>query len=380
MYMVYFVLMLLFYTYFGYPLVLLLLSACARLRIKNDEIEPKVSLIIAAYNEEQVIAKKIENSLDLEYPKEKLEIIVVSDASDDSTDEIVKKYVDRGVILHRMEKRGGKISGHHSVVSKTKGEILIFSDATGLYKKDVVRKLVANFADKRVGCVGGILRYVDPKSSMLGAGEGLYWRYEMFLRKKESMLGKLPAVSGSIYAVRKELYVDFPSDLADDLIVPLTAQKKGYFVVYEQDAVCVEETISNKKQEFAKRSRIANQNIRGILYMKDMLNVFKYRLTAFILFSHKFLRLVVPVAMILLFILTVFLAGENSFLNVLLVLQLIFYLSALAGYILEKIGQKNRILAISFYFCTTNIGLLFGVLKFILGKNEKIWQPYRDEK
>lgn len=365
------------YAYFGYPLLLAMICKFIKYRVDKRDITPFVTLIVAAYNERAVIGQKIENILSLDYSKDKLEVIIISDASTDNTDSIVNEYKDRGIKLHRMTKRGGKIVGHQAVISKVQGEIIVFSDATGMYKPDAIKKLVANFNDQKIVCVGGILRYVNQKKSTLGKGEGLYWRYEVFLRKLESKLGKLPTVSGSIYAVRKDWYIDFPGDLADDLIIPLNALKKGYKVVYEPEAICFEETISDKKQELAKRARIANQNSRGLLYMKDILNPFKYGLTAIIVFSHKLLRLIAPILLILMFSTSLLIMNRSLVFKILFWLQIGFYFAALAGYILVLLGKKNKSLTVPYYFCTTNYGVFLGILRFISGVDELTWDPVR---
>ncbi len=370
-------LLLITYAYFGYPLFLILLARINGKNIKKEEISSGVTLIIAAYNEEKVIRNKIENSLNLDYPKDKLEIIVVSDCSSDNTDAIVGEYTNRGVRLLRLEERGGKVKGHREAVKAARGDILVFSDATGIYEKDAIRMLVRNFADSRVGCVGGMLQYSNPNSTMLGSGEGLYWKYEVMLRKKESSLGKLPAVSGSIYAVRKHLYGEFPEYLADDLVIPLLTQQSMMFSIYEPKAICVEEVVATEQEEFAKRARIANQNINGIIYMRALLNPLRYRLTSFILISHKILRQLVPIALILLYGSNAILAFSHSFYRVSFIGQNFFYVMAALGAVIYRRKYKCKLFNIPFYFCTTNIGISMGIIRYFLKRNAAVWQPVR---
>ncbi len=365
------------YAYVGYPVLLCIIKTLRKVRVKQGAVTPQVSLIIAAYNEEIVIREKIKNTLLLDYPKEHLEIIVVSDCSTDNTDAIVKEYENQGVKLLRIPERGGKVAGHREAVKIAGGDILVFSDATGMYESDAVKKLVRNFADEKVGCVGGMLKYINSADSTLGSGEGLYWRYEVFLRKMESNLGSLAAVSGSIYAVRKGLYFDFPEKLADDLVIPLFSRQKGYYVVYEPEAVCVEETVTDNAQELAKRARIANQNIRGILYMKHMLNFFRYPVTSLVLFSHKLLRQLVPLILLILLGVNGLLSAFRYEYMFLFLCQICFYAAALAGYRLDRKKQKNKLLFIPYYFCTTNVGILFGFLKLMRGRDERVWEPVR---
>lgn len=372
-----FIIVLIFYTYFGYPLFLSFLTLFSKKQIDKSEIFPFVSLVIAAYNEEKVITKKIENSLSLDYPKDKLEIIVASDCSTDKTHQIVKDFADRGVKLYISKKRAGKTACRNEMIGQTRGEIVIFSDATGIYKKDVIKKLVRNFNDRRVGCVGGILRYINPKNSMVGAGEGLYWNYEVSIRKKESMLGNLMAVSGSIYAMRKKLYISPPKELADDLISPLMTKKQGYYCVYEPEAICMEETTTGTQDELSKRARIALRNIMGLHYMKTLFNPFKYGIFSFKLFSHKILRLAVPVLLILIAILNIVLLTESQLYLFLAMLQGMFYVFACIGYLLYRVKKGHKLFYIPLYFCTTNLGILLGIINFLSGKNKMTWEPAR---
>ena len=372
-----FVFILTLYAYTGYPVILKIGARLFQIRVKREIFFPKVTFIIAAYNEEKIIKEKIKNTLSLDYPKDQLEIIVVSDCSTDRTDEIVKGYENRGVKLLRMIERGGKVEGHKMAVKSAASEILVFSDATGMYEKDALKYLTRYFSDSRVGCVGGMLRYFNPINSALGSGEGLYWKYEVFLRKAESLLGSLTAVSGSIYAVRKKMYLEFPSELADDLIIPLNCLKNGLHTIYEPRAVCWEETVSHQRQELAKRARIANQNICGLLYMKEMFNPKKYPRTVFILFSHKLLRQLLPVLLILLFGLNLIVSSVSSFYYVLFVAQVLFYGAAFLGFMKEKTAGKNKLLSVPYYFCTTNLGILFGLMNFLRGKHEATWSTIR---
>jgi len=372
------ILALIIYTYFGYPVFLTLMALLERKQFKKSEITPTVSLIIAAYNEEKSIQQKIVNSLSLDYPKDKLEIIIASDCSSDKTEEITAKYRDQGVRLSVAQKRSGKTAGRNRVVPEARGEINLLSDATGMYEKDVIRKLVRNFADRQVGCVAGILRYINPTSSVVGSGEGLYWRYEVVLRKKESLLGNLTAVSGSIYAFRKELFRKIPEELADDLIMPLTVKKLGYFCVFEPEAVCTEEAAKEDSEEFSKRVRIANRNIMGLLYCASLLNIFKYGVFAVQLISHKVLRLLMPLMMIALFVINPLIMNRSEIFASVWAAQIFFYGAALLGFIIQKrFSKRNKVLCVPLFFCLTNLGILLGIFKFCRGQKKAIWEPVR---
>lgn len=367
-----------FYTYFGYPVLLSLAAKAWKKEIRKGDIFPHVSLIIAAYNEEKTIEEKIKNCLGLDYPKDKIEIIVASDCSTDKTDEIVRRFEPDKVKLSRSQERRGKTAGRNRVIPESKGEVIILSDATGMYEKDAVKKLVRNLHDERVGGVGGILKYINPSNSMVGEGEGLYWRYETMLRNKESLIGNLMAVSGSIYAFRKNLYRKIPEELADDLIVPLTINKLGYYTVLEQEAVCIEMTTKNDKEESSKRARIANRNIMGLLYMKELFNFVKYGFISIELFSHKALRLLMPLFLIFIFAAGLILIQKSSFYAFFTFMQILFYLSACAGYIAQRhLHKKSRILYVPLFFCVSNWSVLLGILKFLSGYKHAIWEPAR---
>lgn len=345
--------------------------------IHKKRIEPNVSLVIPAYNEEKSIRDKLENVLALNYPPGKIEIIVVSDASSDRTDEIVDGFRHRGVTLLRMEHRNGKIAAYRRALSHLRGEIIVFSDATSILDSEAVAKLVGNFNDSSVGCVGGLLRYVNPGKAMVGEGESQYWSYEKKIREYESHLSSLTSVSGTLYAVRKNLYPgDMKDDLADDFIVPFEVKKKGFRVVLEPEAVCVERAVHSMAEEMAKRIRITLQNIRGLLDRIEILNPFKYGVYSILVISHKLFRLLVPVFLMMLFISNAVLAFESNLFLVLLLFQGIFYLTAVIGYFTSK-KLKLKIVESVFYFCLSNLAILIGILRFVKGRKVVTWEPIR---
>lgn len=204
-----------------------------------------------------------------------------------------------------------------------------------------------------------MLKYVNPSGSMVGSGEGLYWNYEVSLRKMESGMGNLTAVSGSVYAFRRQLFRPIPEELADDLIMPLEVKESGYYCIYEPEAVCVEETTKNEKEESAKRIRIANRNILGLIYKRNLFNVFKYGFFSWELFSHKVLRLLVPLFMIIIFILNILLAKLSVFYFATLLMQFVFYLFAYLGFLIQKKqGKTKKLFTIPLFFCVSNLSIL----------------------
>jgi cellulose synthase/poly-beta-1,6-N-acetylglucosamine synthase-like glycosyltransferase len=384
----------LLYTYFGYPILLSFLSKFKRkIPVCKKNITPKISVLISAYNEEGVIAEKLNNVLTLDYPKEKMEIVVISDASTDKTDEIVKEFATQGVQLYRLRKRSGKIAAYRKAFPYLKGEIVVFSDATSHLEKNSVMYLISNFNDPSVGCVGALLKYINPNSVLVGKGESKYWQYEKKIKEHESSLCSLTSISGTLYAVRKAFYpYTMKEDLADDLIIPLTVKKKGMRTILEPKAVCIELTTSTVKEEMAKRIRITIQNIRGLINQMDILNPFRYGLYSLLVISHKLLRLLVPVFLLMLFAANSALMMTSRIYLVVFMAQVAFYF--FGAFLLKKgdspyfctKGQKTKNEAVAFftktvnvifYFCLSNLAILAGIIGFFKGRKVATWEPIR---
>lgn len=371
-----FSLSLLIYIFIGYPLILGILSALFGKRVNKRDFSPSVSLIISAYNEENFIRQKIENSLELDYPKEKLEIIVASESMD-KTNEIVREYASKGVVLYAYEKREGKRATLYKTVPLAKGEIIVFSDANAMYKKDAIKTLVRNFSDNRIGCVSGRLRYVNPKQSAIGKSETSYWEYDFILKSLASRLFSLAGgVNGSILAVRKDLYDPIDKYRGDDYEISCRVEINGYGVILEPEAISYEETSENLKQEFKRKVRLATWNLKStILLLCEALQK-RRLLTAFILFSHRFLRYTTPLWIIFLFISNIFLLDGSP--RYFFFLQLIFFFLAFSGFIMEKMNHKgNSLFLIPFYFCMVNYAALLAITKNLFNKTEMLWEKVR---
>lgn len=364
------------YTYFGYPLALYLISLIMNNKINKKNIEPEITFLITAYNEEKHIREKIENTLNLDYPREKLEIIVASDASSDETDEIVNDYKNKGVILYRVEGRVGKTEVQNQAVKIAKGEIVIFSDADSMYDKFAITKIVRNFNDIKIGGVSGECRYINPHKKSIGFAVKIFWFYEIIIKKIQTKINTLTGVSGCIYAIRKELYVPLPKNIISDLVEPLKIFEKGYRVVYESKAIAYEKTRESSKKEFAMRVRVISRGMYGILNMKKLLNPFKYGLFSFQLFSHKVLRWIVSFFVISLFFSNFFLLGEKNY-NIIFTIQVIFYLFAFLGMIYGFLDKKIKIFSIPLYFCIVNCASIIAFLKTIKGIKITVWETER---
>ncbi len=373
--------MLALYIYLGYFLLVIFLGKVMQKKVKKANIEPSVALMIAAYNEESSIAKKIENSLSLDYPQDKFKIIVVSDGSTDRTDEIVKSYADRGVELIRVEGRVGKTEARNVAVRSVREEIIIFSDATTKYKTDIVRKLVRNFADKTVGMVTGHLIYQDGDDTQMGLGQKLYWQYESLIKKSQTEMGTLTGSVGCVTAFRTGLYTPLPDNIIEDFTGPLMMVMKGFRVVYEEEAICFEETTTKSSKEWSMRVRVIRGGMTGLLFAKKILNPFQYPLASFQLISHKILRWMVPLFMIFFATVTlqaVLADSEYLVAQVLLIIQLLFYGSAALAFLLEKKGIHLKITAIPFYFVVVNLAALVAMFKMLNHTLEATWEPQRD--
>jgi len=371
--------LLLDYIYFGYPFLLYLLSFFRRSQIRTDETyQPTVSLIIAAYNEEAVIADKIENSLRLDYPKDKFEIIVFSDASSDRTDEIVKRYAEQGVKLLRIEGRKGKTYCQNEAAKIARGEILVFSDANSMYEPDAIRKLVRHFADERVGCVSGELRYRSDKGGV--EGERAYWKYDQIIKRLESKASSLVTANGAIYAVRRNLYEPLQADVISDFAEPLTIVQKGYRVIYEPEAVAWETTAKDPKKEFRRRLRIVTRSVHSLLRDRSLLNLLnplRYGVFSIQLWSHKVLRWLSGLFLLLIFALNIPLLGQGTVYIITMAGQGAFYLLAFWGFISEAVLNRRapKLPHIAYYFCLSCYAMLKGVYNGLRGRTIVTWQP-----
>lgn len=368
----------LFYTYIGYPLFVYAVSRLLPKSINRDDFAPFVTVLITAYNEEKAIRSKLENTLQIDYPKEKLEILVASDCSNDGTDTIVKEFAEKNVKLYRQTERLGKTMAQNSAVEKASGEIILFSDATTMYKRDVLKAMLPNFADKTVGCVAGKLIYVDESRSPVGKGAKSYWSYETFLKEAESRACSLIGASGCLYAVRKSAYQPMYPEACSDFLICTILYRQGLRSVYEPNAVCTEETNRRTDKEMRMRVRVISQTYTDLWRNLAMLNPFKSGFYAIELISHKVFRYAVPFFLILLFFSSMILAFSSTFFAVIFALNIAFYFLALVAWLLEKTKRSLGILAMPLYFVLTNLASLIGFYKFLRGERYARWEPIRD--
>ena len=306
-----------------------------------------------------------------------MEIVVCSDGSNDNTDALVREYSNQGVVLHRVEGRQGKTEAQNQTVNITSGDIIIFSDANAFYHKDAIKKLVRNFNDNSVGGVCGQLSYIRTMQNSQNT-ENAYWSFEKFLKETESKIGSVLGANGSIYAIRRDLYVPLKSDLISDFVEPLKIIEQGYRVVYEKEAISEEkfESVDNGLKAFKRKVRINNRSIRGIFHTLGLLDIRKYGLISLCLFSHKILRYLMPFLLILIFILNFFLLNSIEW-WLLFAMQIIFYGFSLIGSVYEKNEKHNILFSYPWYFFWTHTAILYAWYEFFRGKKRVVWEPQR---
>lgn len=371
---------LLAYVYVGYPVLVFLASRFFAKPVKRGEVEPVVTVLITAFNEEASIAQKIENTLALEYPKDKLEILVASDGSTDRTDEIVREFAPQGVKLFRQEGRVGKTETQNNAVKRATGEIVLFSDATTHYEPDVLRKVLPSFADESVGCVAGRLVYVDGAGTGVGTGARGYWNYETFIKTAESSVCSLIGASGCLYAVRRDAYRDMYREACSDFLICTVLYRQGLRSVFEPAAVCFEDTNQRTKDEMRMRVRVIAQTFTDLWRNLDMLNPLKSGFYAIELLSHKLLRYAVPLMLLAVFISSAALAFGSQFFSIILTLQMLFYFGAFAGWLLERVGLRSTLLVIPLYFVLANLASVIAFYRFVRGERIATWEPIRESR
>jgi cellulose synthase/poly-beta-1,6-N-acetylglucosamine synthase-like glycosyltransferase len=353
---------LLVHTYVVYPFTLPVLRLFVpRRKAPGDPNRFKVSMVIAAHNEEKVIEEKIRNCFDLEFPRKNLEILIGSDCSTDGTNAIVARHAP-DVKLVAFHQRGGKAAVLNQLVPRTQGEILVFCDANTMLLPNALQKLLAHFEDPEVGCVCGRLILHDAGHSALGIGESIYWNLESEIKKQEGRLGIVIGANGGIYALRKELFESIPVDrkAMDDFYVTTRVLKAGKAAIYEPQAIGSEETSLDAYGEFQRKVRIGQANFNLLPKYLGLLNPL-HGLVAYGFFSHKLLRWVAPLLMLALLAANAFLLSEGPVYQAAFALQGLLYGCAGIGHFRKGKTRKSRLLLIPFYFVSMNMALLIGL-------------------
>jgi len=366
----------LLYVYIGYPLFLLCLSTFFRKPRATPGYTPFLSIMVAAYNEEVGIKKKIEQTLNLDYPVNKMEIVVLSDGSTDRTDEIVQSFRDPRIRLLHVCGRKGKTNAQNEGVLEARGEVLVFSDATTIYHPQALRYLASKYIDPGVGAVSGRYRYFDPQgNSPTGLGTMAFWNYENFIKKMQSTIWTISGCCGCIYSVRREAYTPLSSEVISDLVQPLHVIRKGYRAVFEDRALAYEETTQSTSDEFSMRVRVVTRGIRGLLSIPALLMPWKFAWVSFQLWSHKVSRWLVPFFLLALFASNLLL-WRGPFYRLVLGMQALFYTLTLLS-LLIPVQRIWKPLGIPLYFCTLNAAALVSVIEVLHGKKYVVWQSVR---
>ncbi|HET6373338.1 MAG TPA: glycosyltransferase family 2 protein [Candidatus Polarisedimenticolia bacterium] len=360
------------YAYVGYPVLIWLLSLLAgrsrRTAGQEAAWRPMVSILIPAYNEQEVIGRKIENTLSLDYPADKREIIIASE-SDDATDSIVRRYAGQGVTLLSSSVRRGKVANLARAVPASKGEILVFTDANALVRPDALRLLVRHFADLRVGAVSARLVYRDSARAASAAGEEAYWGLEMLVKRASSRLGSLPGANGSMFCLRRDLYLPISVDRGDDFELPIRAILHGYDSILEPRAVTQEEASATFRDEYRRKVRIINwMVVSALILLREALEKRRW-LLAFQLLSHKLNRWAVPFYLLALLPISLWLAPRGEIYLAAAWAQCLLYALALAGLLAIRAGRGLKVLTLPLYFVVVNAASFVGLVTRALGRD-----------
>lgn len=370
--------LMLVYVYVGYPLVIRWLGARLQRSVRAAEPgtwQPTVTVLIAAYNESRHIVETVRNKLELDYPADKLNVIVISDESEDGTDDLVRDLNDPRVQLIRQEPRAGKTSALNLAMPQATGEIIVFSDANSLYGADTMKHLVAPLADPAVGYVTGRMLYKAPDGSLTGEGCSSYMNYENKLREWETALGSIVGVDGGVDAMRRSAFRPLRADQLPDFVQPLQVRQQGYRLVYAPQAQLFEDALAETNDEFRMRVRVSLRAMHALKDKAAMLNPIHYGLFAWQLMSHKVLRYLAFLFMLLAFLVNIPLAMSGGWVwPALLVGQCAFYTLGLVGHLLRR-QALPKIVGLIYYFSLINLASGLAFVQFLMGRKQVVWKP-----
>ena len=361
-----------FYAYAGYPLLLLIIGLIRSRPVRGMPFQPTVSFIITAYNEENRIIEKLKNSLRLEYPHDRLDIVVASDCSTDATDDIVRSFECSGVRLVRLNRKGGKEAAQKLAIESTTGEVLVFSDTATILEPAAISKIVKNFADETVGCVSSVDRFIDADGTV--SGEGAYVRYEMWLRQLETRVNTLVGLSGSFFAARRTVCRVWASDLQSDFNTLLNSVRQGLRGVADPDSVGYYKNLADQRKEYERKVRTVVRGISVFMRSLSLLNPLRYHLFAWQLLSHKLCRWLVPFAMIIALIANAVLAVSSTVYQATLLAQVAFYALAIL-YIATRRLPAMGMFRLPSFFVMVNVSILDAWFRYFRGERIVSWSP-----
>jgi cellulose synthase/poly-beta-1,6-N-acetylglucosamine synthase-like glycosyltransferase len=364
------------YTYVGYPLVLWVLTRLAPRDARKGPFEPTVTIIIAARNEADKIRRKIEHTLALQYPADRFDVLVASDASDDGTDEIVNEYAGRGVRLVRARQRKGKENAQGLALGVATGEIIVMTDSATLLEPEALRHLVANFADPTIGAVSSEDVLVDAAGNP--TAEGAYVKFEMWVRRLESRFHSIVGLSGSCFAIRRTLCGHWPSNLASDFLSALHAARAGYRAVADPSARGRFVAVASTKAEMQRKVRTFLRGITVLMASVDLMNPFRYGRFAFQLVSHKLLRFLAPILLVTALVASavVGVVAGDPLLRLAFWAQVAFYLPAYVCGVLPRL-QQQRLIRVAHFFTMVQVAMLMAWVKYAMGQQQVTWEPSR---
>jgi len=370
------------YTYLGYGLLLYILLKIkgvlfGKKPIPNSGYVPTVTVVVAAYNEAYCIEEKILNTLALNYPNDKIHFVFISDGSTDETPAIIAKYPQ--IIGMHEPGRSGKIAAVHRAMGKVETEIVVFTDANTMLNKDAILLMCRHYQDAKVGAIAGEKRVQIDESADATAGEGFYWKYESKLKKWDSELYSVVGAAGELFSIRTNLYEPVESDtILDDFMISMNIALKGYKIVYEPDAYATELASANTGEELKRKIRIAAGGVQSTIRLRSLLLPFKQPILSFEYISHRILRWVVtPYLMILAFFINIALVANLGLMNIygiMLLGQLLFYIAALLGWVMEQRQLKVKVFFIPYYFCLMNYAVIAGFVRYFFSEQSVLWE------
>ena len=374
-----------FYTYLGYGILLYLIIRLKRLvkgkpqtiAMPTDDALPTMTLMICAYNEQDIVAEKMQNTRALDYPKDKFRVMWVTDGSNDRTNELLAAYPEVDIVF--SPERRGKTAALKHGLCEVKTQYVAFTDANTMINPGAMKEIARQFTDKTVGCVSGEKRVAARQEGEMAAeGEGLYWRYESTLKKWDSELYSTMGAAGELYAMDPTLCRDVPDNaLLDDFMMSMYVVDEGHRIAYAPDAYALEYGSADIHEESKRKRRIAAGGLQSVWWLRRMLNPFRQPTVAFQYISHRVLRwTVTPFAMIILLLSNIALValGADTFFTIVLILQLLFYLAALLGYLLNERGHKNKLLFTAYYFVFMNLNVFRGMTYLKSHSNSGTWE------
>ncbi len=380
-------LFIIFYSYLGYGILLYILVKLKRIFIGkkkaiNPDYEPDVTLFVAAYNEKDYADEKVKNGFSLEYPKEKVKQLWITDGSNDGTPDILRKYASQGVEVYHEDARGGKIGAMNRGMQFVKTPIVIFSDGNTNLGHESIRRIVNLFSDPKVGCVSGEKRIYQKESDSAAGTEGIYWKYESTLKKWDAELYSVVGAAGELFAIRTDLYKHVEKDtLLDDFMISLRVAMKGFTIQYDPEAYAIETSSANVKEELKRKIRISAGGIQSIVRLAPLLNFFKYGTLSFQYISHRVLRwTLAPLGLLIILLVNFAITLQEGFttwespFTWLFWGQIIFYIAALLGWFLENRSIKIKILFIPYYFFIMNLSVYLGFARYIKGNQSVKWE------